>query len=431
MKTYQNIARKDWPALLQRPVLKQAAIQETVNNIFEETARNGDETLYRYTRFFDRVSLKSLQPDASEWALAETETSENLKLAMQQAAANIRAFHEIQTSKENMLETTSGVLCWQNSKAIKRVGLYVPGGSAPLFSSVLMLGIPAQLAGCKEIVLCTPPQKNGNIAPAVLYAAKLAGIKEVYKLGGIQAIAAMSVGTESIAPVMKILGPGNQYVTAAKLKALDYGVAMDMPAGPSELLVIADDTAEVDFVASDLLSQAEHGADSQVLLLTTDAAILTKVQLAIEIQLANLPRQNIARAALKNARFIAFEEKEALIDFANAYAPEHLIIVSQDESFYLDNLENAGSVFLGNYSPESAGDYASGTNHTLPTNGAAKAYGGIGLSSFTKTISYQRISADGLKNIGPCIETMAAAEQLEGHKNAVSLRLKALENENI
>lgn len=429
MKIYKNIRKENWEALLQRPVLKQAAVQETVNAIFEETQRNGDETLYRYTKFFDRVALKSLKPSMEEWALAEAQTPKELKLAMKKAVANIKAFHEVQGVVRNSLETTKGVRCWQETKAISRVGLYVPGGSAPLFSSVLMLGIPAKLAACKEVVLCTPPQKNGQIASAVLYAAKLAGIKEVYKLGGIQAIAAMSIGTESIRPVMKILGPGNQYVTAAKRKALDYGVAIDMPAGPSELLVIADETAKVDFVASDLLSQAEHGADSQVLLLSTDVSVLRKVQLAVIAQLAVLPRKEIAQKALENARFISFSSKEALIDFTNAYAPEHISIVAKEEAFYLSNLENAGSVFLGNYSPESAGDYASGTNHTLPTNGAAKAYGGIALSSFTKTISYQRISKEGLQNIGPSVEIMAAAEALEGHKNAVSLRLKVLQDE--
>lgn len=429
MKTYRNICKENWETLLQRPVLKRAAVQETVNAIFDETKRNGDASLYRYTKFFDRVDLKSLQPSKEEWALAEEQTPTDLKLAMKKAVANITAFHKSQGVAKNSVETTKGVKCWQETKAISRVGLYVPGGSAPLFSSVLMLGIPAKIAACKEVVLCTPAQKNGEIAPAVLYAAKLAGIKEVYKLGGIQAIAAMTIGSETIRPVMKILGPGNQYVTAAKLKALDYGVAIDMPAGPSELLVIADETAEVNFVASDLLSQAEHGVDSQVLLLTTEEAILPKVQLAIAEQLNDLPRKEIAQKALENARFISFSNKETLIDFTNAYAPEHISIVAKEEDFYLSRLENAGSVFLGNYSPESAGDYASGTNHTLPTNGAAKAYGGIVLSSFTKTISYQRISKEGLQNIGPTVELMAAAEALEGHKNAVSLRLKVLQDE--
>jgi histidinol dehydrogenase len=352
-----------------------------------------------------------------------------LKTAIDIAKTNIEKFHSAQKEEVKRIDTIPGVTCWRESKAIEKVGLYIPGGSAPLFSSVLMLGIPARLAGCKEIVLCTPPQLDGKIHPAILYTAAAIGIKQVYKVGGIQAIAAMTFGTETIPQVNKIFGPGNSYVTAAKQYALRKGIAIDMPAGPSEVLIVADDSADADFVAADLLSQAEHGPDSQVILITYNEKFAEKVIDAIENQLQKLSRSTIAKQALENSKCILMDNLKDAVDFINEYAPEHLIISVQDEGEYLDNIVNAGSVFLGMYTPESAGDYASGTNHTLPTAGYAKAYSGVSLDSFLKKITFQRISPKGLQSIGPTIETMAEAEGLDAHKNAVTIRLKKIYKE--
>lgn len=423
-----ELNKNNWQSLLQRPTKSVADIEGTVSEIFNEIKNEGDLAVNKYTSLFDKVDLKSTEVTSEEFQNAEKLVSESLKEAIQQAKNNIEAFHAAQKTEKVVVETTNGVLCWQQKRAIQKVGLYIPGGSAPLFSTVLMLATPAKIAGCKEIVLCSPPDKNGSINPAILYAATLCGVTKVYKVGGIQAIAGLTFGTETIPKVSKIFGPGNQYVTVAKQLATKYGVAIDMPAGPSELLVLADESANPVFVASDLLSQAEHGADSQVILVSDSIDFMSKVDEEINLQLENLSRKEITKKALVNAKAILIKEANEVLDFVNDYAPEHLIISTRNDDYFLDKIENAGSVFIGNYTPESAGDYASGTNHTLPTNGFAKAYSGVNLDSFTKSITYQKISKEGIQNIGKTIELMAEAEGLQAHKNAVSVRLKAIKN---
>lgn len=426
MKVYLNPSQNDWSELLKRPTDSIADIQNTVTDIFKEVQQKGDKAVDKYTSFFDGVILNSIEVTSVEIQEAIEQVPIELKEAIQLAQSNIEKFHQAQKTEKVAVETAKGVICWQEKRPIQKIGLYIPGGSAPLFSTVLMLAIPAKLAGCKEIVLCSPPNKEGKINPAILYAAQLCGVTKIFKVGGIQAIAALTFGTKTIPQVSKIFGPGNQYVTVAKQIATNYGVSIDMPAGPSELLVLADETANASYIASDLLSQAEHGADSQVVLVTTNSDLLLAVQQEIELQIKKLPRKSIAEKAILNSRFIYFNDKETTMEFVNEYAPEHLIIVSKEEDFYLDNLQNAGSVFLGNYTPESAGDYASGTNHTLPTNGYAKNYSGVNLDSFMKAMTFQKISKEGIQNIGKAIEIMAEAEGLQAHKNAVTLRLKDL-----
>lgn len=426
MKVYQNPSQNDWSELLKRPTDSIADLQNIVTDIFKEVQQKGDKAVDKYTSFFDGIILNSIEVTTTEIQEAIEQVPIELKEAIQIAQSNIEKFHRAQKTEKVSIETTSGVICWQEKRPIQKIGLYIPGGSAPLFSTVLMLAIPAKLAGCKEIVLCSPPNKEGKINPAILYTAQLCGVTKIFKVGGIQAIAAMTFGTETVPQVSKIFGPGNQYVTVAKQIATNFGIAIDMPAGPSELLVLADETANASYIASDLLSQAEHGVDSQVVLVTTDSNLISAVQQEIDLQIKKLPRKTIAEKAISNSRFISFFDKETALEFVNEYAPEHLIMVSKDEDFYLDNLQNAGSVFLGNYTPESAGDYASGTNHTLPTNGYAKNYSGVNLDSFMKAMTFQKISKEGLQNIGKAIEIMAEEEGLQAHKNAVSIRLKEI-----
>lgn len=422
MKTYSNPT--EWLRLTKRPNVKQADLSKLVDTVFKSVKKDGDKALKKFSVQFDQVELKSLTVKASSIANAASQLSPALKKAIELAKSNIEKFHAEQKEVSKRIETATGVTCWRESRAIEKVGIYIPGGTAPLFSTVLMLGIPARLAGCKEIVLCTPPNKKGAIDPTILYTASLIGITSIYSVGGIQAIAAMSYGTASIQQVDKIFGPGNQYVTAAKQKAQSIGVAIDMPAGPSEVLIIADKTCKPSFVAADLLSQAEHGADSQVIVLSDDEQVLTAVLTELNSQLKGLPRQTIAKAALKNSKAICFNSLNDCMAFSNAYAPEHLILASNKAKKLIPMITNAGSVFVGNYSCESAGDYASGTNHTLPTNGFAKAYSGVSLDSFVKKITFQELSKKGIETIGPSIELMAEAEQLFAHKNAVSIRLK-------
>ncbi|TRW27311.1 histidinol dehydrogenase [Flavobacterium zepuense] len=417
-----------WQALCERPALPQLDVQELVQQIFTEIKRNGDEAVKKYTGFFDDAIVENVKVSAEAIDAVAKQIPNDLKRAIHLAKSNIEKFHTSQQEDVKVVETTPGVECWRESRPIERVGIYIPGGSAPLFSTVLMLGIPAKIAGCKEIILCSPPDKKGNINPAILYTAQLVGITAVYAIGGIQAIGAMAIGTESITRVDKIFGPGNQYVTAAKQAALNYGVAIDLPAGPSEVLVIADATCNPEFVAADLLSQAEHGADSQVILLSDNEQVTDAVIKALESQTKALPRKETVLKCLQNSKAIVLETINECVEFSNLYAPEHLIIASDNAEGFITKITTAGSVFLGNYSCESAGDYASGTNHTLPTNGYAKSYSGVSLDSFVKKITFQKISAVGLQNIGPAIELMAAAEQLEAHKNAVTIRLKSLNN---
>jgi histidinol dehydrogenase len=429
MKTYTNPPINQWESLIERPSFPAENLEEKVGQIIAQVQLNGDAALRQFSKNFDNVELLDLQVSQSEIEFAQTQVSEELKEAIGIAANNIRTFHESQQSTETEVETMPGVTCWRQNVAIENVGLYIPGGTAPLFSTILMLVVPAQIAGCKRLVLCTPPDKNGNINPAILYTASFLGITEIYKVGGAQAIAAMAFGTETIAKVNKIFGPGNQYVTKAKEMVQQSGVAIDMPAGPSEVLVIADENADADFVAADLLSQAEHGADSQVVLVTNSADLIQKVEIALEQQLQQLPRKDFAEKALQNSFSVVLDTVYDCIDFSNLYAPEHLILAVQNSISYVGEIQNAGSVFLGNYSCESAGDYASGTNHTLPTNGFARSYSGVSLDSFVKKITFQKITKTGLQNIGKTIEIMAEAEQLIAHKNAVSIRLKKIEDE--
>lgn len=418
--------KKDWEKILKRPVQEKANLEAIVSGVFDEIKANGDEALKAFSKKFDGAELDSLQVTEAELAEATANTPQELKDAIDNAARNIEAFHKAQIADEERVTTQPGVECWRKVTPIEKVGLYIPGGSAPLFSTVLMLAIPAKIAGCKEIVLCTPPNKEGKINPAILYAASSVGCTKVFKLGGIQAIGAMTYGSESVPQVYKIFGPGNQYVTAAKQMASLDGVAIDMPAGPSEVLVYGDETGNPDFIASDLLSQAEHGADSQVVFVTCVESLIDDVKAAVDKQLADLPRKEIAAKALDNSVYILMKNEAEALELINEYGPEHLIIGAKNEDLFINEVTNAGSVFLGNYTPESAGDYASGTNHTLPTNGYAKSYSGVSLDSYTKKITYQRISQDGLRSLGPIIEVMAEAEELFAHKNAVTLRLNEL-----
>jgi histidinol dehydrogenase len=415
-----------WDELLARPVMSLDEIEQRVLPIMHRVKTEGDAALISFAKTFDGVDLENLEVTEAEWSHAENQIDEDLKAAIKVAAQNIKKFHALQKHDEPVIETQTGVFCWRKSIGIEKVGLYIPGGTAPLFSTVLMLAIPAQIAGCKEIILCSPPNKEGNIHPAILFAAKLTGVHRVFKAGGAQAIAAMTFGTETISKVYKILGPGNQYVMAAKQLALKYGVAIDMPAGPSEVAVIADSTANSQFIAADLLSQAEHGNDSQVILFTDSETILNQVEIAVEEQLLELSRANFASKALENSRLILVKDLDIAMAMSNAYAPEHLILQVENPEQLAEQVVNAGSVFLGHLTPESAGDYASGTNHTLPTNGYARAYSGVSLDTFVKKVTFQKITSEGLKKIGPVIEKMAAAEELDAHKNAVTLRLNSL-----
>lgn len=430
MKKYIYPEREQWVTLTERPTQSYSDIEETVKAIFKEIQKNGDAAIAKYTSFFDGVTVVNAKVAKSEITKAEALIPDDLKEAIALAKSNIEKFHGAQKTTKIEMETTEGVLCWQEKRAIQKVGLYIPGGSAPLFSTVLMLAVPAKIAGCKEIVLCTPPDKNGKINPAILYAANLCGVTKIYKIGGIQAIAGMTFGTKTIDKVYKIFGPGNQFVTVAKQLATQYNVAIDMPAGPSELLVFADASADPAFVAADLLSQAEHGPDSQVILVTTSKSILKSVETEIHKQINELPRKEITQKAMGNSKLILIKNDQEAIEFINDYAPEHFIVCSKNEGFFSNNIINAGSVFIGNYTPESAGDYASGTNHTLPTNGYAKNYSGVNLDSFLKSMTFQKISEKGIQNIGKAIEVMAEAEGLQAHKNAITLRLKSLENGN-
>ncbi|WP_413532813.1 histidinol dehydrogenase [Empedobacter brevis] len=426
MKTFIKPQLSDWSTLTSRPTKKSQDLQKIVLAIFDKIQSKKDEALIDFTEQFDQVRLTSLEVSVEEIEEAKTLISEDLKKAIQLAASNIEKFHISQREEIKVIETTKGVNCWRESRGIENVGIYIPGGTAPLFSTTLMLGIPAKLANCNNIILCTPPNKKGKIDPTILYTADLIGIEKIYKIGGIQAIGALTFGTETIQKVDKIFGPGNQYVTAAKQVAQNFGIAIDMPAGPSEVLVIADETSIPKYVAADLLSQAEHGIDSQVILLTTNEQILNKTIVEINTQLEVLPRKEFAAKALENSKGIVLNSLEECISFSNIYAPEHLIFACETAENYIKQIRNAGSVFLGNYSCESAGDYASGTNHTLPTNGYAKNYSGVSLDSFIKKITFQKLSAEGIQNIGPAIELMAEAEKLFAHKNAVTLRLNDL-----
>lgn len=416
--------RSQWNDLLRRPTLNTATLRETVLEVLERVRTEGDKAVIEYEEKFDHVHLDSLTVSEEEFAEAEKAVSIELKAAIMLAFNNIKKFHEAQKFESKPVNTLPGVTCWQKAVAIEKVGLYVPGGTAPLFSTVLMLATPAQIAGCKEIVLCTPPNREGKIHPAILYAAKIAGVSRVFKAGGAQAIGAMAYGTSSVPKVYKIFGPGNQYVMAAKQEVSLHDVAIDMPAGPSEVAVLADETANPIFVASDLLSQAEHGVDSQSMLITTSATLIRTVTEEVERQLEELPRKEIAARSLEHSKLILIDNMELAVEMMNRYAPEHLIIETKNYHELAEKIVNAGSVFLGAYSPESAGDYASGTNHTLPTNGYAKAYSGVSLDSFIRKITFQEITKEGIATIGPAIEVMAANEYLDAHKNAVSVRLK-------
>ena len=418
--------REEWAQWVKRPNLDVTTLFDTARAVMNEVREQGDAAVKAYEEKFDKVQLSSLQVTEAETREAEALVSEELKDAIRAAKGNIERFHASQRFEGKKVETAPGVVCWQKAVAIEKVGLYVPGGTAPLFSTVLMLAVPARIAGCKEIVLCTPPNKEGKINPAILFAAEVAGVSKVFKVGGIQAIASMTYGTESIPKVFKIFGPGNQYVMAAKQLASLKEVAIDMPAGPSEVEVIADAHANPRFIAADFLSQAEHGIDSQAMMITDSESIVEPVVKAIEEELAQLPRKEITEKSLSHSRIIVLKDTRELIDFTNLYAPEHLIIQTDNYGYIADRIENAGSVFLGPYTPESAGDYASGTNHTLPTNGYAKAYSGVNLDSFIKKMTFQEISADGIRGLGKTIQVMAENEYLDAHKNAVTIRMKTL-----
>lgn len=425
-----NPDKSQWQEILKRPVMNTENLFDTVRSVIDRVKEEGDPAVLDYEEKFDKVVLASLAVSEEEQQEAENLVSEDLKAAIRLAKQNIETFHAAQRFEGKKVQTQPGVTCWQKAVAIEKVGLYIPGGTAPLFSTVLMLAVPARIAGCKEIVLCTPPGRDGKVHPAVLFAAKVAGVNRIFKAGGIQAIAAMAYGTESVPKVYKIFGPGNQYVTAAKQLVSLCDVAIDMPAGPSEVEVLADETANPIFVAADLLSQAEHGVDSQAILITTSVELQQAVKVEVERQLALLPRKEIAEKSLANSKLIVVDSMTEAIELTNAYAPEHLIIETEDYLSVAERIVNAGSVFLGSLTPESAGDYASGTNHTLPTNGYAKAYSGVSLDSFIRKITFQEIKPEGLNIIGPAIELMAANEQLDAHKNAVSVRLGQLENGN-
>ena len=428
MQVFEEPLKQDWEALLMRPNFDAAELMPKVQSILDAVASEGDAALLRLSETFDQVQLKTIVIDPAMIQAAEALVAPALKTAIQSAKVNIEIFHQAQIKKEEKIETMPGVWCWRKAVGIEKVGIYIPGGTAPLFSTVLMLGVPAKLAGCKEVILCTPPRKDGTVDPAILYAAGLVGIEQIYTIGGAQAIAAMAYGTASVPKVFKIFGPGNQYVTAAKQLIQQQGVAIDMPAGPSEVCVYADETAVPAFVAADLLSQAEHGADSQVLLIASNKNIIEQVQLEIEQQLANLPRQDFASKALGHSKAIIIALREDAIQLINAYAPEHLILSVDNALVVAEKIINAGSVFIGNYSPESVGDYASGTNHTLPTNGYAKAYSGVSVDSFVKKITFQQLTEMGLRNIAQTVIQMASGEQLEAHAQAVAIRVKDIES---
>ena len=424
IKLIKQPSKEDWQEIVKRPVLENSSLEKTVKKILDKVKDKGDKAVRKYTKDFDGVKLKKLIVSEREIKAAEGLLSQELKDAIQQAKSNIEKFHRSQIEEIKIVETMPGINCWRRSVGIEKVGIYIPGGSAPLFSTVLMLAIPAVIADCKEIILCTPPSKNGSINPAILYTASLCGITKIFKAGGVQAIAAMAYGTESIPKVFKIFGPGNQYVTAAKQLIQKDGIAIDMPAGPSEVLVIADETAVPEFVAADLLSQAEHGADSQVILLTTSELIVEKVQQSIKEQLGKLPRKEIAEKSLANSKIVLLNSLSEAIDLSNLYAPEHLIFSCENAEELTGKIISAGSVFIGNYSPESVGDYASGTNHTLPTNGYAAMYSGVSIDSFVKKVTFQQLTKEGLTNIGNTVMQMAEAEGLDAHKNAIAIRLK-------
>ncbi len=428
MQVFEEPKKQDWEALLTRPNFDAAELLPKVQSILDAVALEGDAALMRFSATFDQVQLKTIVIDSTMLQAAEAMVVPALKTAIQSAKVNIEIFHQAQLKKEEKIETMPGVWCWRKSVGIEKVGIYIPGGTAPLFSTVLMLGVPAKLAGCKEVILCTPPRKDGTVDPAILYAAGLVGIQQIYTIGGAQAIAAMAYGTATVPKVFKIFGPGNQYVTAAKQLIQQQGVAIDMPAGPSEVCVYADETAVPSFVAADLLSQAEHGADSQVLLIASNRNIVDQVQIELEQQLAELPRQDFATKALGNSKAIVLALREDAIQLINDYAPEHLILSVDNALVVAEKIINAGSVFIGNYSPESVGDYASGTNHTLPTNGYAKAYSGVSVDSFVKKISFQQLTEMGLKNIAQTVIQMASGEQLEAHAQAVAIRVKEIES---
>lgn len=427
MQVIRYPERAEWTSLLERPHIDMTALYATVNTVLADVRTRGDQAVLDYEEKFDRVRLSSLQVTEAEMEAAEQLVPEELKDALQQAERNIATFHEAQRFQGKKIETAPGVVCWQKAVPIEKVGLYIPGGTAPLFSTVLMLAVPARLAGCREIVLCTPPDREGRVNPAILYAARLAGVHRIFKAGGVQAIGAMAYGTETVPKVYKIFGPGNQYVMAAKQQVSLHEVAIDMPAGPSEVLVVADEKANPVFVAADLLSQAEHGADSQVLLVTTSDWMLERVREEVQVQLEQLPRRELAVRSLEHSKLILVRSMEEAMELANAYAPEHLILEVEDYTSLSEKVVNAGSVFMGAYTPESAGDYASGTNHTLPTSGYARAYSGVNLDSFVRKITFQELSPEGIRNIGPAIEKLASGEQLDAHKNAVTLRLLSLQ----
>lgn len=429
MKSYINPPKSDWETLLKRPAFNMRDLRDQVESILSDISKNGIEAIRKYTQKFDGVSIKEIAVTSEEMEAASKLVDLDLKEAILVASKNIQKFHESQIPETKQIETVPGVTCWQKAVAINKVGLYIPGGSAPLFSTVLMLAIPARIAGCKEIVLCTPPDKEGKINPAILFAAHQVGVTKIFKLGGIQAIGAMAYGIDAVPKVNKIFGPGNQYVMVAKQLVSISDVAIDMPAGPSEVAIMADNTANPAFIASDLLSQAEHGPDSQVVLVTNDVTLIEKVNLELEKQLAELSRQSIAEKALSNSQAIVLNSQQDMIEMINDYAPEHLIIATKNYNEVADQIINAGSVFLGNYTPESAGDYASGTNHTLPTNGWAKSFSGVNLDSFMKKITFQEITREGILSLGPVIETMARAEMLDAHKNAVTVRLNEIKRQ--
>lgn len=420
----ENPSRAQWEELLRRPAMDSDYLDQAVEDIFYSVKRKGDQALIDFTRTFDGVQLSSLKVSEKEIEAAEGLISDDLKKAIRRASENIRKFHAAQRCEPVKLETSPGVVCWQKAVAMQRVGLYIPGGSAPLFSSVLMLAVPARIAGCKEVVLCTPPGKDGKVNPAILFAAKISGVTSVFTVGGAQAIAAMAFGTETIPAVNKIFGPGNQFVTAAKQMVQKLGVAIDLPAGPSEVLVMADDSAQAAFISADLLSQAEHGTDSQVILVTTSRVLAQQTVEAMEKQLQLLPRKHMIEKSLESCKIIVMDSIDEMVDLVNEYAPEHLIISMENTSDISARIVNAGSVFLGNFTPESAGDYASGTNHTLPTNGFAKAYSGVNLDSFVRKITFQHITPQGLQELGETLTQMAEAENLLAHKLAVTVRLE-------
>lgn len=428
MQIIRNPKRSEWAGMLERPHIDVSALRETVLGVLNDVREGGDEAVKKYEKKFDKVELESLAVSEKEMAEAEALVSGELKNALNVACENIKRFHASQKAVCPRVETSSGVTCWQKAVPIDKVGLYIPGGTAPLFSTVLMLAVPARIAGCAEIVLCSPPGKDGKLNPAILVAAKVAGVNKIYKIGGVQAIGAMAYGTESVPKVYKIFGPGNQYVMAAKQEVSLHDVAIDMPAGPSEVEVVADDTANPAFVAADLLSQAEHGVDSQVVMVTCSERLLAKVAEEVEKQLAELPRKEIASKALENSKMILVENMDEAVELTNEYAPEHLILAVENYMDVAERIRNAGSVFLGNYSCESAGDYASGTNHTLPTSGYAKAYSGVNLDSFMRKITFQELTADGVRNLGPTVEIMAHCESLDAHCNAMRIRRLAVEN---